>query len=96
MNHFVIDAIRNGVSIVDRPVGGELHAIADEKPGGDGGNAAARPCLAHDLGQSLLRNRACHAGFRYPTRDPGPARVHVLGAAGGASGGEIGRRGQWP
>ena len=82
---------------LDRSVGGELHLFADEEPGGDGRDAAARPCLAHDLGQSFLRNRARHAGFRYPTRRPRPGSRDVLGVAGGASGGEHRKeRAHWP
>src|SRR4029077_14119242 len=63
---------------LDRAVGVELHPFAYEEPRRGGGYAGTHPRLSQDLGQPFLRNRGRHAGFRYPTRDPGPARATSL------------------
>ena len=61
---------------LDGAVCGELHPLADEEPCCDSRNAGTRACLTHYLGQPLLRNRARHAAFRYPTPRPRPGSRH--------------------
>jgi small subunit ribosomal protein S15 len=67
---------------------GERRPAVDVQRGSDQRNTGPRLRIAHDLGQLLLRNRASHAGFRYPTPRPRPGSRYVLGAAGGVSGGD--------
>ena len=45
--------------------------------GSDDRDAGPSLRVAHHLGQPLLRNRAPHAGFRYPTPRPRPGSRHV-------------------
>src|SRR5262249_43489718 len=55
----------------------ERRGTADAQRRSRCGNTRPRLRRAHQVVELFLRNRACHAGFRYPTPRPRPGSRHV-------------------